>query len=96
MSSLDLSYGTIAPASVALSSAVLPSLAGDFPSSQSVIVQDVFLDEALCRGMRDPSQSYYWTEEWQEAEREAMEELRRGEYVSFASGAEAAQWLMAD
>lgn len=96
MSSLELSYRTIGPASVALSFLVFPSLAGEFPSSQSVIVQDVFLDEALRDGMRNPSQSYYWTEEWQEAEREAMEELRRGEYESFASGAEAVQWLIAD
>lgn len=60
-------------------------------SNESVTI----LDEALGGGMRNPSQSYYWTEEWQEAEREAMEELRRGEYVSFASGPEAARWLRA-
>ena len=47
-------------------------------------------------GLRDPGQSYYWTTEWREAEREIMEEFRRGEYVSFASGAEAADWLVAD
>ena len=85
MSFLDLSYSTVPPP---------PAL--EFAPSQSVIAQEVFLDSAVRHGSLDRSQSYYWTTEWQEAEREAMEEFRRGEYLGFASGAEAAEWLMAD
>lgn len=96
MNFLDLSYSTIGPDSEALLSSVSPPPRLVFTHSQTVIFQDVFLDETLHGGIPNPSQSYYWTREWQEAEREAVEELRRGEYVSFASGAEAAQWLMAD
>ena len=96
MSFLDLSYNMIGLASAALLSSVSRPPPLEFPPSQSVIVQEIFLEEAFRGGMLNPSQSYYWTREWQEAEREAIEEFRRGEYVSFASGAEAAQWLMAD
>ncbi|MDE2975553.1 MAG: hypothetical protein OXU64_12680 [Gemmatimonadota bacterium] len=94
MSFLDITYSTIGPTSVALllSSPSPP----EFRLRPSVIVQEVFLEEAFRHGRPLPSQSYYWTKEWQEAEREVMEEYRRGEYVGFASGAEAAQWLMAD
>lgn len=96
MSFLDLSYSIIGPASVVLMSHVPPPPPLGFPPSQPVIVQEVYRDPALRDGVLDPSQSYYWTKEWQEAEREAIEEFRRGEYVSFASGAEAAQWLEGD
>lgn len=97
MTFLDLSYSSIiGPASVVLLSSVSPTPLPEFAPSQSVIVQDVFLDSAVRHGSLDPSQSYYWTTEWQEAERATMEEFRRGEYVGFASGAEAAEWLMAD
>ena len=38
-------------------------------------------------------QSYFWTEEWQEGEREALEELRQGKGRVFSTGAEAVKWL---
>ena len=42
------------------------------------------------------SQAYYWSPEWQQAEKEAMEEHRRGESVSFDRPEDAIQWLLAD
>ncbi len=39
-------------------------------------------------------QAYYWTREWQEDEAEALEELERGEGITFHDPAEAARWLM--
>ena len=38
-------------------------------------------------------QAYYWTREWQEAEDEADEELRRGEARVFDDPKEALRWL---
>lgn len=38
-------------------------------------------------------QLYYWTREWQEAEAEADEELRRGEARIFDDPEEALRWL---
>ncbi len=34
---------------------------------------------------RDPSQAWYWTKEWQEAERKADEDLEAGRYKTFAT-----------
>lgn len=96
MSFLDLSYSIIGPASVVLLSHVPPPPPLERPPGQPVIVQEVYLEKSLRDGVSDASQSYYWTREWQEAEHEAMEELRRGEYVSFSSGADAARWLKGD
>ncbi|MBA3246209.1 MAG: hypothetical protein H0T61_13680 [Actinobacteria bacterium] len=42
------------------------------------------------------NQAYYWTEEWQAGEAEALRELAEGKVIRFGSGAEAAQWLLAD
>jgi len=33
----------------------------------------------------DPSQSYFWTKEWQEGEREAEEDIRKGRVKKFRS-----------
>jgi bifunctional DNA-binding transcriptional regulator/antitoxin component of YhaV-PrlF toxin-antitoxin module len=33
----------------------------------------------------DPSQSYFWTKEWQEREREAEQEIRKGRVKKFKS-----------
>jgi bifunctional DNA-binding transcriptional regulator/antitoxin component of YhaV-PrlF toxin-antitoxin module len=33
----------------------------------------------------DPSQSYFWTKEWQEGEREAEEDIRKGRVKKFKS-----------
>ena len=33
----------------------------------------------------DPSQSYFWTKEWQEREREAEEDIRKGRVKRFRS-----------
>lgn len=38
-------------------------------------------------------QTYYWSREWQEGEREALEELRRGEARTFDDPDEALRWL---
>lgn len=40
-----------------------------------------------------PDQSYYWTPEWQEAEREAAEELAAGKGRTFKTPEEAIEWL---
>lgn len=42
---------------------------------------------------RIPSQDYYWSTEWQRAEKEALAEIRRGEGVSFDSFEDAIRWL---
>ncbi len=39
-------------------------------------------------------QLYYWSREWQEDEAKALEELERGEGVTFHDPEEAVQWLM--
>lgn len=41
----------------------------------------------------DASQAYFWTEEWQKAEREADEDIRAGRVKEFKSGKEAAKYL---
>ena len=33
----------------------------------------------------DPSQAYFWTKEWQEGEREAEEDIRKGRVKKFKS-----------
>jgi hypothetical protein len=40
-----------------------------------------------------PDQSYYWTDEWQTDEQEAVAELERGEGRRFADPADAVAWL---
>ena len=45
---------------------------------------------------QEPSQSYYWTKEWQEAEHEALEEHRRGESIRFDRTEDAIRWLTDD
>lgn len=42
------------------------------------------------------AQSYYWTQEWQAGEAEALRDLADGNVRRFASGAEAARWLLDD
>ena len=42
------------------------------------------------------SQRYYWTEEWQDGEAEALAELKRGEGREFESGRETVAWLHAE
>jgi AbrB family looped-hinge helix DNA binding protein len=41
----------------------------------------------------DKSQAWFWTEEWQKAEREADEDLKAGRYKDFDSADKAIQWL---
>lgn len=38
-------------------------------------------------------QAYYWSDEWQRGEREAMGELERGEAETFDSAGDASAWL---
>ena len=42
------------------------------------------------------SQDYYWSEAWQEGEREAMKEYGRGEAVTFDCAEDAIRWLRED
>ena len=51
------------------------------------------------RGLRVPifmptSQAYYWTRDWQDGEAEALRDIEDGRVRRFASGAEAARWLL--
>ena len=41
----------------------------------------------------DASQAYFWTEEWQEGEREADEDIKAGRVKRFTSAAEAIKYL---
>lgn len=41
-------------------------------------------------------QRYYWTPEWQNAEREAMDELQRGLGIQFDDATDAIRWLLSD
>lgn len=41
----------------------------------------------------DASQAYFWTKEWQEAEREADEDIKAGRVKKFKSAAEAVKYL---
>lgn len=50
---------------------------------------------AICNESKDvdPDQAWFWTPEWQAGEREADEELRRGEYEEFDSIGGFIEWL---
>lgn len=41
-------------------------------------------------------QAWFWTEEWQEGEREAEEDIKNGNTKSFKSAEKAIQWLNSD
>ena len=41
-------------------------------------------------------QAYYWTPEWQEAERESQREINAGHSITFQSVEDAIAWLDAD
>lgn len=41
----------------------------------------------------DKSQAYFWTEEWQSAEKEAEAAKKRGDYKEFENADEAVKWL---
>ncbi|MBE0480463.1 MAG: AbrB/MazE/SpoVT family DNA-binding domain-containing protein [Dehalococcoidia bacterium] len=41
----------------------------------------------------DASQSYFWTEEWQEGERKADEDVKAGRVKRFKSAADAVKYL---
>ena len=42
------------------------------------------------------AQAYYWTRRWQAQEREALDDIRAGDFVRFKEPDEAIQWLLAD
>jgi AbrB family looped-hinge helix DNA binding protein len=48
----------------------------DMPSSRGLTEEEA--DVAAKAGLIDPSQRWWWTEEWQKGEREAESEIRRG------------------
>lgn len=41
-------------------------------------------------------QAYYWTTRWQSDEAEALEDLRRGDSLTFDSPGEAIKWLLSN
>ncbi len=41
-------------------------------------------------------QLYYWSDVWQQGEREALRELAAGRFRSFPNGSAAAAWLLND
>ncbi|MBF0565072.1 MAG: antitoxin family protein [Nitrospirae bacterium] len=41
----------------------------------------------------DPSQAYFWTEEWQKGEKEAEEDLKLGRYKDFDNVEDTIKWL---
>jgi AbrB family looped-hinge helix DNA binding protein len=41
----------------------------------------------------DPEQAWFWTEKWQQAERESRRDYENGEYFEFDSAAEAIRFL---
>jgi len=46
--------------------------------------------------LSDPEQAYFWTSDWQAAERTADEELRRGEAPTFATVEDGMRWLLSN
>lgn len=42
---------------------------------------------------KDPSQAYFWTEEWQRGERQADADIKAGRVKTFESAAEAVKYL---
>ena len=42
------------------------------------------------------NQAYYWSAVWQTGEAEALREIGEGQTERFASGADAAAWLLSD
>lgn len=42
------------------------------------------------------TQDYFWTPEWQEAEKEADEDIKAGRVKRFHTAKEAIEWLKAD
>jgi len=41
----------------------------------------------------DPEQTWFWTEKWQQAERESRADYEKGEYFEFDNAAEAIRFL---
>jgi hypothetical protein len=41
-------------------------------------------------------QLYYWSNEWQDGENEALNDLAAGRFRTFATGSAAAAWLLRD
>ena len=41
----------------------------------------------------DPEQSWFWTQKWQQAERESRADYEKGEYFEFDNAAEAIRFL---
>jgi hypothetical protein len=54
---------------------------GDRTAKRVQIAADKAVKEAMAK--RDPGQAWFWTEEWQEKEREADEDIARGDYETF-------------
>ena len=52
--------------------------------------------EYVGRHRAPDDQDYYWTPEWQENERAAVEEIKRGDVHTFTKSSDAIAWLKAD
>ncbi len=58
-----------------------------------VVRRDDGVIELRPRMVIDPTQAWFWTEEWQKGEREVDEDYAAGRYKTFNSGEEFLAWL---
>jgi hypothetical protein len=73
-------------------------------SSTDVVIADAAFSMSTIPRMDDltlipggwlpPEQEYYWTEEWQSAEREARDDIASGRGVRFETAEDVIHWLM--
>jgi hypothetical protein len=71
-------------ASAVLSGAVEHSMSPLPPANEFILVQAGWLPR---------EQEYYWSEEWQAAERESLAQLAAGEGIEFDNAADLIRWL---
>lgn len=55
--------------------------------------EDTDADSASWPEGRDPDQWWFWTEKWQQMEREADEDIAAGNFIRFESGEEFLAYL---
>lgn len=60
-----------------------------------LVVVERELQERVKAEARDPEQTYFWTSEWQDGEREADEDIAAGRVQRFLDIADALTWLEA-
>jgi hypothetical protein len=47
-------------------------------------------------GLTDPAQAYFWSPDWQAAERASEQDLREGRFEEFERVEDAIRWLLSD